>query len=253
MTSEDQQASGSDPTWGEFNAVVAEKTAQLEADYQEIVGFNEALINQTVRLEVSKFWLRDPNSVDQDISADSKPDLTGYPLSSFLYLRPDRQKEIFDDTHDSGKAHDEGDPYVITGEVPERTKKLIDDLLKSVEAVLDEKRSTPTNEVWVGNVAGQTFNIIKNMAVIRSSIGDDVTEKPTLSMRAVPVRDLAGEFGASVAQDIAGMDGEVSFNKGMADDLGGTVAIAAELAIKDAADRILKGGNWLRRLIHRRK
>ena len=101
---------------------------------------------------------------------------------SLLYLQPDRRQELME----QGEDPEFGNPHSIRGSVPERTKKLLDDLISESEAIKDEARSTPELTVWRGNIGGGANRALMYNQEIQLHKGSEVQRIPCCTcMRVV--------------------------------------------------------------------
>lgn len=185
MTDPDNPAP--DPLWDELRGIEEKNKQSVDEAYKTVEGYNAHLLNQVAGITDAEFVLVKKLSGDAD---DSEPGekLVLPQKSALLYLRPDTRAQL----HESGEsvelAHDGGDPHTITGEIPERTKKLIADLLANTSAEQDEEHSTLDQEIWYGDVAGQRIKFVMYHGVMVSN-GLDLQgretkkDKPTLSVR----------------------------------------------------------------------
>lgn len=177
-----------DPFWEDFEVSGQKREAQLEADYKTIEGYNRILLNQVAGLEddvlVPEEMLNEgPEDFDPSIG------LKIVTANALLFLRPDRRAEI-SQSGEQKRVLTDGDPHTITGVVPERTQKLIDDLLTGIEAHPNQERSTTSEEAWVGNIAGQPIEIVKHRGILTKGTGDNETREPLLSIRAYRINKL---------------------------------------------------------------
>lgn len=170
-----------DPLWSQFDAVSAEKDDQLEKDYKQIAHYNNILLNRVAGLEDSVFTI--PSEDGQSTS-----ELRGSSQDVLLYLRPDRKKQLYE-ANEHHRIHPEGDPYTITGPVPERTTKMLDEMLKGIEAKQDEEHSTPSQEVYMGNIGGQLIKVIFYHQTHTISDGKSQKEEPVFFARAYRVTE----------------------------------------------------------------
>lgn len=149
----------SDPLWKEFDDIEARRAVADEAAYRQIEAYNSIILNQIVGLE------------DQDIAYQGQihdgelyPHMGGHkPKTSFmqqLYLQPDREEELIAQGESPSTIRMYHNPQVIRGKVPERTSKLVQDLLTGIEATKDVERSKPAETIWRGNIAGEPIEII---------------------------------------------------------------------------------------------
>lgn len=142
-----------DEIWQQFNADTAERLEREEVAYQEVEDYNRHLLNQIVGLEDAHFTSLDGQA----------PDLTLKPSTSRLFLRPDRQMEL----HNQGENSRNGDPYVITGDIPPRSQKLLDDMLQGINAKVDESKSEPDKTVYRGEIGGQPLEVVIHRQVYK--------------------------------------------------------------------------------------
>lgn len=197
---EPQNPNPKDDIWKEFDAAEAAKNERLEHDYQVIEGYNATMLNQIAGLEDTVFQLQGEITEDGLDPTSGPNELRGKSLMSLLYLRPDRQQELYEQGETGEYAENNGNPYIIRGEVPERTQKLIDDLFASTGATKDKERSTPTWEVWKGDVAGQPIEFDVHKKTLKLMRGDREEVLPTLAIYANKGgRDLPAEIGQTVA------------------------------------------------------
>lgn len=172
-----------DPLWAELDYAESKEQEELEAGYKEVEGWNAALLNQVAGLQGMGLNLigrlgdgSDEGNPPFDMSAHK-------PTNSLLYLRPDTREKLYAQGELPYAIHSEGDPYTITGDVPSRAKKLIDDLIANTSSKLDAENSTPDKEIWHGDVAGQPVRFVKYYGVITAHGLYSTTESPTLSIR----------------------------------------------------------------------
>ncbi len=175
----------SDSTWADFDAVNKQEQEALEQAYQEVEGWNSVLLNQVAGIEDVNLTLvrKLSDSPDDEHMPGDKMSLKT--TNALLYLRPDTRSKLYDQGEPDAVIHAQGDPYTVTGDVPPRTQKLIDDLLASTSATHDTEHSTAEDEIWRGDVAGQPIKIVKIHGVMTSHAFDptDTKHNPTLSVR----------------------------------------------------------------------
>jgi hypothetical protein len=136
--------------WAAFDAaeqgVIQERYRQIEQRNQQTLNLAAGLEDYSVPIVGGGV------GVDGQVLEISGGDQ----VSSFeLQLRPDTRAELAGDGLSAHDAWAKGEGSVLVGDVPERTQRLMDDLLRGIEGQLDEARSTPETEMWAGNVAGQ--------------------------------------------------------------------------------------------------
>lgn len=167
--------------WEQFDDINSQSQEKLEQGYQEIEEYNRILLNQIAGLEYSEFQLvGEIKTAGQVDSTDSPSVIKGRPFMSLLYLQPDRRQELMD----QGEDPEQGNPYSIKGTVPERTQKLLDDLIFGIEATKDETRSTPELTVWRGNIGGESVELDVYNQEIQLHTGNDVQRMPSLHVYA---------------------------------------------------------------------
>ena len=167
--------------WEQFDVIDTQSKEQLEEDYQEIEEYNRRLLNQIAGLEHSEFKIIGEINNDSQIDTTSAPSIIkGRPFMSLLYLQPDRRQELME----QGEDPEFGNPHSIRGSVPERTKKLLDDLISGVEAIKDEARSTPELTVWRGNIGGEPIELDVYSQEIQLHKGSEVQRVPSLHVYA---------------------------------------------------------------------
>lgn len=169
-----------DPLWGSFDQVDAEHAARLEEGYKQVEGYNAELLNQVASIADSNLKL--VGSLSENPQAP--PDLS-LVRQATLYLRPDRQGELSDQGERASVTYEDGFPYSIVGDIPPRSQKLIEDLLTSTEAVMNEPDSTPTEEIWSGNIAGEPIDLVlfHKTKIVYLPSGEEA-RSPTLMIRA---------------------------------------------------------------------
>lgn len=193
-----------DDVWREFDAGEAARAEQIEEQYRVIEGYNAHLLNQVAGIEDSVYTL-EGRITDEGIDRSEGPrELRGKTHMAGLFLQPDRRKELHDQGETGEYAELYGSPYVIRGEVPERTQRLVDELFASTEAVMDQERSTPDWEIWVGNVAGAPVEFDVHKQTLRIIAGQEERSEKTLSIYANRVRrDMPTEIGQTVTDALA--------------------------------------------------
>ena len=184
----EDQTLDDDPTWGDFDAAERSKADRLEEDYLEVEAFNRALLNQVAGLEYSELELEEVISKGSDSPVPHTLKLS--PTNALLYLRPDRRKQLHDVGEKGSVVFDDGDPHVIVGRIPRRTQELIENLLAGIEAKVDNNRSTPDEEMWIGNIAGQPIEVVKYRSTLSRIVDDRTITEPMLSMRAYRVEKV---------------------------------------------------------------
>lgn len=163
--------------WKELDTLNEQEAIELEADYQKIEGYNRRLLNQLAGLVPSTYVIE--GKVDDDSSnleaEESPKKLEGRTISALLFLRPDYRDKLIDQGEPMADVAMFADPHTIRGEVPERTKQLINDLLSGLEAEKDTELSKPNIEVFMGNLANEPIEVhIINNHYIRTTLdGDD--------------------------------------------------------------------------------
>ena len=169
-----------DPTWDKFEAA---EQARLEERYQGVEEHNRFKLNMAAGLE--DLTLPVTRSGEDLEGAQITVSGGGAVTSVELLLRPDRRTEFQEAGESDTRAWANGEAAIVVGPVPERTQKLMDDLLAGVEAQPDTGRSTPTEEMWTGSVAGQPVWIARyhDVAQVEDDKGEKV-ELPLISMRA---------------------------------------------------------------------
>jgi hypothetical protein len=139
-----------DPLWADFEAAeVLAAEEELERAYEEIAGFNSAILNQVAGLAKTTLTAGDVIGNRAGMIVPKAINISH--RSGSLYLQPDRYLEL----RAQGKEPELGNPYVIRGAMPPATVELIDDMLAATEAVKDDRLSAEGSEMWRGNVAGQ--------------------------------------------------------------------------------------------------
>lgn len=190
-----------DDLWSKFHANEISRAEKLEEQYKVIEGYNAHLLNQVAGIEDSVFMLEGritDNGID---TSDGPSEFRGKTHMAALFLQPDRREELVAQGEPGERVEHYGDPYVIRGEVPERTQRLIDELFASTEAVLDEGKSTPEWEVWKGNVAGAPIEFDVHKQTLRIITGKEEKTEKTLAIYANRSRaDLSTEIGQTVTE-----------------------------------------------------
>lgn len=169
--------------WAQFDATNADAQERQEEAYKQIEEYNRALLNQVAGLEDVEFRLIAEITKDGEENdlRDTPPVIKGRPYMSILYLQPDRRQELME----QGEDPESGNPYAIRGEVPERTTKLLDELIIGIEATKDEARSTAELTVWRGNIGGQPIELDFHTQDIKIHRGSDIQTIPSLHVYAV--------------------------------------------------------------------
>ncbi len=245
MTEPTPQSPNNDPLWQQFHAAEAQSDVALEVRYQEIEGFNAHILNLVAGIQDSEFKL-------QGVLGD-KPEDPDNPMpetlvlkqthENFLFLQPDRRDEL----HQQGEDAFLGDPYVIRGDVSPRTQKLIEDMFTSTEATLDKEHSTPTIEIWRGNVAGTPIHFEKRNQMYRLHGLEGVAkDMPSLSIGVYRGKPKSSEGIAQAAVEGA-IQSDTSFSDEQLDSLQTTVQHAADEALQSTKRRLDKPG-WLGRI-----
>jgi len=177
-----------DPLWSELESANSEQQQKLEVAYKEVEDWNGRLLNEVAGIQKMDGTLiaRLGEEVDERRPAFdlSKQDIK----SVLLYLRPDTRHALHDQGELPQTVHAEGDPHIITGQIPARAKKLVDNLLASTSSELDTENSTLAQEIWHGDVAGQRVKFVKYHGIMTHH-GLDLqgnetsSEDPTLNIR----------------------------------------------------------------------
>ena len=148
-----------DPTWANFDQVMGEVADKLEEDYRRVEGFNATILNRVTGLSPLGFRTEDTPAEGVD-SLPSGDRFDAFVDNYKLFLKPDYTQKFTNEGESPVDALIHGDPFSVYGEMPPRTQALIDDLLSSTSSALDEQRSTPGQEIWRGNVAGQPIEFV---------------------------------------------------------------------------------------------
>lgn len=184
---EQQSHEPPDDVWRSFRAAEGvQETERLEGWYRTIEGQNARSLHQVVGLEDLTFTDQEPVGTPDYPDDDTKENKLRVHLNPVL-LQPDRRQEYIDYGVAPETAHLFGDPYVIRGEVPPRTQKLIEDLFASTNAKKDDKASTLELEVWRGDVAGEPVEFDVYRFIDQINIEGGSINVPTLSIRVVGV------------------------------------------------------------------
>jgi hypothetical protein len=181
MSDTDASQSPQDPTWDAFDKAEKEKAAQLEAAYQATEQNNSYLLNQLAGIEDMELTLVRGLS---DAATDGPQRLNLPVTNASLYLRPDRREELQQQGEDDLVVNSKGNPFTIVGDIPPRTEKLIEDLIKHTEAVPNQTDSTQLEEIWSGNIAGQPIELVFYHQSRTVILPDNETTEPVLSLRA---------------------------------------------------------------------
>ncbi len=168
-----------DPLWEVFDAAEQHRMGEL---YGEIEQRNQGMLNMAAGLEAHGVPIAGGRAgLDGPIL-----DVTGGDnvMSFELQLRPDTRQQLASEGRSAEETWAQGEGAVVVGDMPERTKQLIDDLLRGIEGRLDEARSTPTTEMWAGNVAGQPIWVQRHYDHVRTTdeLGNPV-QLPVVSMK----------------------------------------------------------------------
>lgn len=189
--SKDEPKPPVDPLWTEFDKTQEIIDQAQELAYQQVEEYNRRILNQIAGLEVVEFKLPGDPASNPLLSKTSIPrEIKLNPSFARLYLRPDRIDELYEQGESSLDIELNGSPYVVNGELPDRTRQLIDDLLSGVEASIDTTKSTEMAKVYRGNVAGQPIGITlyrKNLT--RTSTGENEKATPFYSFVAYTLDD----------------------------------------------------------------
>lgn len=182
MTEQQPQQPSPDDLWKEFRDVELDFSERLEGRYREIEGYNALILNQIAGIEDSVLSIegRITDGVLDPLAGPEEMRLK--PQMSLLYLQPDRREELYDQGESGDYVTLYADPHVIRGEVPSRTRQLIDDLFASTGATIDKDRSKPGLQVWKGDVAGQPIEFDVHKQPYRVIQGDKEKLVPTLSI-----------------------------------------------------------------------
>lgn len=197
--------------WQDFHKAEAASAEQLEEQYKVIEGYNSKMLNQVAGIEDAVFELQGRIGEDGIDPLEGQGEIRGKSsFMSLLYLKPDTREYLVQQGEVPQVADLNGNPYVIRGEVPARTQKLIDDLFASTGAVKDNERSKPTWEVWKGDVAGQPIEFDVYRHVHKLIRGDHEEEVPTLAIYVNKGgRDLPTQVGQTVKGTFASLGARV--------------------------------------------
>lgn len=160
MSEQAQPNPDGDNLWQQFDAVEAQKQEELEAAYQQVEGYNAQMLNQVAGIEDTVFQVNGVIKDGETSYHDGQPEeIRGKSFMSLLYLQPDRQEQLSAQGEHYDTIKNQGDPHVIRGEVPERSNKLLQNLLESIDAKELKHRSSPNLTVWRGSIAGEPIEI----------------------------------------------------------------------------------------------
>lgn len=160
MTEHPPNVGPDDELWQQFYTNELRLQEQAEHAYKEIEGYNAIFLNQLAGLEESVFHVVGEFGSDDDSRADLRPqEIRGQSYMTLLYLRPDTRETLQEQGEDPDTIENLGNPHIIRGEVPARTKQLLENLIKSLGATIVQEKSTPEKTVWRGDVAGEPVEL----------------------------------------------------------------------------------------------
>ncbi len=227
-----------DDLWQAFDDNEISRAEKLEEQYRVIEGYNALLLNQVAGIEDSVFVLEGKITDDGIDTSDGPSEFRGKTQMAILFLQPDRTKELIAQGEPGEHAELYGNPYVIRGEVPERTQKLIDELFLSTEATLDEDISSPELEVWKGNVAGVPVEFDVHKQTYRIITGNEEKLEKSLAIYVNRSRaDLPTQIGQTVTEALAATGMKVIDEQGSdttdvsIDDMGDSARKSAQTAL----------------------
>lgn len=185
----------SDNLWEDFDKAEALASQQMEERYQEIEGYNAEFINQIVGITDSVYRVDGVIESGERRSTGDTGEIRAKPFRSLMFVQPDRRQDLINQGETKDSAAHYGDPHVIRGEVPQRSQKLIDDLLSSCSAVLDKERSEPEMDVYRGNVAGQPIDFEIHKQVLNISVDSRKFSEDTMFIWIEKVKDHPRDDG----------------------------------------------------------
>lgn len=176
----EQQSGNPDEVWRQFSQAEVLASEQLQQAYAEVEADNRHTLYRIAGISDSGFIYN--GTVSE--GALAPPDLSAPAGNDSLRLRPDMRATLQAQGEHPDVVEQQGDPYVIIGEVPGETKALIARMIAEANADYDELLSTDAHAIWHGNVEGKPIRLELFRKNLTRYNGDAEERVQVVSMRA---------------------------------------------------------------------